>query len=106
MKRKLPSSEVVADLWQSGLTQVQIGKQYGASGAAVSECISKYYNLPVKSRMKYGLDLLLKYIKKNPNATYIDMAKAVGVHQSTIGNYLDILESEGKIKRVKFIVVD
>lgn len=106
MKRKLPPSEIVAELWKSGLTQVQIGEKYGASGAAVSECLSKYFSLPVKSKMKYGQSLLLKYLKKNPNATYKEMTKAIGVHKSTIGNYLSILESEGRIQRVKFIVVD
>lgn len=91
-------------MWQDGLTQREIGERYGVKRAAVHKCIRRYSI--TNGKMKYGHSLLLKHISRNPNATHREMAEAIGVCETTVGNYLDILESKGKIKRVKFIVTE
>lgn len=103
MKRKLPASEVVFELWLAGLTQAEIGARYGVKRAAVQKCLRLYTTS--NGKLRYGPNLLLKYLKEHDNASYAEMTQAVGVCETTIRNYLDILESEGKIKRVKFVVL-
>lgn len=44
-------------------------------------------------------------IEVNPNISYKEMIERTGLGETTIGKYLDILESEGRIKRVKFIIL-
>jgi len=89
MKKKLPDTKKVIELWQTGLTHEEIGIIYGVKRAAVHKAIKRYF-YPHRSA-NYGPNLLLNYLKNHPNANYQDMIKSIGVAKGTISNYLENL---------------
>jgi hypothetical protein len=90
---------------KEGKTYRQTGKLYGVSGQAVFDRLKRANLIEVghrSHRKNNGSEELYAYLKQcDFTPSYKQMIEKMGVGKTAVDNYLQILESEGKIVRVR-----